>query len=331
MKRNRLLIGILISLMLLGLALQHIQPDRVVQALAGADYRLVLLAAGLRLLALALRSVRWSVVLAPVKRVGPWPLFPKILIGYFSNYVLPSQSGALVRAYVLGQREGVSKSSTMATILVEKILDWFTLLLLLSLILLLFPTAGWIRQFGMVAGTVFVGGLLTLAAMLRYQDETARFVSRLTGRLFGGLAARAGQIVRSFFAGLRVLRQGSHVGLAGFVSVLIWSTQAALFVSIGHSLGLTAPLYAYVLLMALFNLSAFVPTMPGKLGTLEFIFAAVLGTFSTDRSTALTFALLFRATHIAPLLLGYISLWQEGFRLREVRELPREEPVLPVS
>lgn len=331
MKRNRLLFGILISLVLLGLALRHIQPDRVVQALAAADYRLVLLASGLRLLALGLRAVRWSVVLRPVKRVGPRALFPKILIGYFSNYVLPSQSGELVRAYVLGQREGVSKSSTMATILVEKILDWLTLLLLLSLILLLFPTAGWIRQFGVVAGAIFVGGLLTLAAMLRYQDETAQLVTRLAKRLSGGLALRTERIVRSFFAGLSVLRRGSHVGLAGFISVLIWSGQAALFVSIGRALGLTAPLYAYVLLMALFNLSVFVPTMPGKLGTLEFIFAAVLGTFSTDQSTALTFALLFRATHIAPLLLGYGSLWQEGVRLGEVRELRREEPVTPAA
>jgi len=331
MKRNRLLLGVVISFVLLGLALRHIQPDRVVQALATADYRLVLLAAGLRLLALAFRAVRWSVVLAPVKRVSPRSLFPKVLIGYFSNYVLPSQSGELVRAYVLGRREGVSKSSTMATILVEKILDWFTLLLLLSLIFILFPTAGWIRQFGLVAGAIFAGGLLTLAAMLRYQDETARLVTRLVGRLSGGLALRTERIVRSFFAGLRVLRRGQHVGLAAAISLLIWSGQATLFVSIGRSLGLTAPLYAYVLLMALFNLSVFVPTMPGKLGTLEFIFAAVLGTFSTDRSTALTFALLFRATHIVPLLLGYVSLWQEGVRLDEVRELPREETAIPLA
>ncbi len=329
MKRNRLLLGILISLVLLGLALRHIQPGRVGQALAAADYRFVLLAAGLRLLALGLRAVRWSVVLRPVKRVGPRALFPKILIGYFSNYVLPSQSGELVRAYVLGQREGVSKSSTMATILVEKILDWLTLLLLLSLILLLFPTAGWIRQFGMVAGVFFLGGLVTLVAMIRYQDETARLVTRLASRLSGALAERTDRIVRSFFAGLRVLRRGSHVGLAAALSALIWGGQAALFVSIGRSLGLTAPLYAYVLLMALFNLSVFVPTMPGKVGALEFIFAAVLGTFSTDQNTALTFALLFRATHIAPLLLGYSSLWREGVRLGEVREMRREEPVTP--
>jgi len=331
MNRNRLLLGVLISLVLLGLALRHIQPERVGQALAAADYRLVLLAAGLRLAALALRAVRWSVVLAPVKRVGPRALFPKILIGYFSNYVLPSQSGELVRAYVLGRREGVSKSSTMATILVEKILDWLTLLLLLSAILLLFPAAGWIRQFGVIAGAIFVGGLLTLAVMLRYQEKTARVVTRLVTKLSSGLALRVEQIVHSFFTGLRVLRQGQHVGLAAAISLFIWSGQAALFVAIGRALGLTAPLYAYVLLMILFNLSVFVPTMPGKLGTLEFIFAAVLGTFSADRNTALTFALLFRATHIAPLLLGYVSLWQEGVHLTDVRALPREETATPLA
>ena len=55
-----------------------------------------------------------------------------MMIGYLANNVLPAWGGELVRACVLGQREGVAKSTMLATIVVERVADLVVALLLQS-------------------------------------------------------------------------------------------------------------------------------------------------------------------------------------------------------
>ena len=57
-------------------------------------------------------------------------LYPVVIIGYMSNNLLPARLGELVRSYYLAQREGVSGSSALATIAVERVYDGVTLLAL---------------------------------------------------------------------------------------------------------------------------------------------------------------------------------------------------------
>ena len=105
--------------------------------------------------------------------------------------------------------------------------------------------------------------------------------------------------------------------LSALLSFSAWSLMMATLVLTGASLGISLTGYVYVLLLVIFNLASLVPALPGKVGTLEFVFAGILAAFSADRSDALAFALLFRATHILPLALGYFYLWREGFELIE--------------
>ena len=74
--------------------------------------------------------------------------------------------------------------------------------------------------------------------------------------------------------------------------------------------------------MVIFNLSVIIPSLPGRLGTMEFVFIAVLAIFGISPTASLTLAILFRATHLLPLLIGYLLMVKEGFRLGS---LPQEE------
>jgi hypothetical protein len=53
----------------------RLDPAALVRALAGADYRLVLLcAAGHMALLHPLKAWRWALMLAPMQRIAPWTL-----------------------------------------------------------------------------------------------------------------------------------------------------------------------------------------------------------------------------------------------------------------
>ena len=62
-------------------------------------------------LGLWMRTIRWQYLLRPVKKVTTLRLYPVVIIGLMANNLLPARAGELARAYVLGERENISKTA----------------------------------------------------------------------------------------------------------------------------------------------------------------------------------------------------------------------------
>src|SRR5581483_134516 len=107
----------------------------------------------------------------------------------------------------------------------------------------------------------------------------------------------------------------SSIGMVLLLSLLIWSMTTLNFWLIGQALGLDLPLYAYVIIVAVTNMSSFVPSAPGRFGTLEALSVFVLGLFGISNSTAVLFPILLRLAQLAPILLGYVFLNREGIKI----------------
>ena len=56
-----------------------------------------------------------------------------------ANNILPARIGELVRAFILGDREKISKTASLATLVVERLFDGFSILLLFLGVLLFMP------------------------------------------------------------------------------------------------------------------------------------------------------------------------------------------------
>ncbi len=107
-------LGILISLALLVWVLRAFDLAEVVRALQAANYLYLLPVLALIVLNFSLRALRWGTVFGDT-RVPRWgSLFVAMIIGYLANNILPAWAGELVRAYVLGQREGVAMYERVA-------------------------------------------------------------------------------------------------------------------------------------------------------------------------------------------------------------------------
>src|SRR3990172_8923543 len=77
-----------------------------------------------------IRAWRWKYLLFPVKEnISLRNAFSVTMIGYLINNVVP-RLGEFVRPYAMAKLEGVSKSATMGTIILERILDLVTFALI---------------------------------------------------------------------------------------------------------------------------------------------------------------------------------------------------------
>ncbi|HTP13661.1 MAG TPA: lysylphosphatidylglycerol synthase transmembrane domain-containing protein, partial [Bacteroidota bacterium] len=121
-------------------------------SLKSANYIWIVLLVPISLLSHWVRAIRWAYLLKPIKKVtSQRNLFSAVMIGYMVNNALP-RVGELVRPYVLGNLEGVSKTSVLGTVVIERILDFLSFYLIASVVILAYPNS--LDPFFEHAGTI---------------------------------------------------------------------------------------------------------------------------------------------------------------------------------
>ena len=122
LKGRRFWIGLVITLLFLALFLYQTDFAQMGRALSGARYAFVVPALAVYAVTMVLRTLRWQYLLDPLQRLPLRRLLAVVLVGYTANNILPVRLGELVRAYFIGAREGISKTSALATI-VERTIE----------------------------------------------------------------------------------------------------------------------------------------------------------------------------------------------------------------
>lgn len=314
----RLFLGLVISLVLLFFTFRGLDWAQVGAALRQANYVYIAASALVIIAAFGVRAMRWSWLLRPVRYFDWRGLFSVVLIGFFGNYVLPAKTGELVRAYVLGKRENLSKSAILGSIAVEKTMDTLILFVILLATLWAVPLPEEVANIEPIAAiflTLVIGGMLLLAARGRH---VSNLIVRVLQFVFPWWKERVARMTHSFVDGLSVLYHGSSIAMVLVFSLVIWVMTTLNFWLIGQALGLDIPLYGYVMIVAVTNMASFIPSLPGRFGTLELFSVFVLGLFSVDRNTAVLFPILLRVAQLIPILLGYVFLNREGVKILDV-------------
>lgn len=317
---RRLWIGLAVSGLFLYLVGKHVDVSKVQDALRSADYRYLPLAVLLTFVTNLFRAYRWKWVLKPIQRIGVLSLFSGVAIGYMTNNLLPARLGEIVRAHIMGTKEGISRSTTLATILVERIFDGLTLLFFLGLMSLSFPFPGWIHQAGIVSGLIFVSALGGLYFVMAQNNFRSWVEGVLRVWVPGVVADRIKKLTQSFLAGLVVLRRQQDIVRVFFASVAIWLVEALTYDMIVLAFGIQLPFYVSVLSVVIVNLGIMIPAGPGSIGTFEFFAMYVLALFAIESHVALSIAIVLHAILFIPItVVGMFCFWKENFGLSELR------------
>ena len=333
-------IGIGVSIILLAYFLFTVDIRRMLDALAGANYWYIIPSVAMYFVSVYFRSMRWSVMLRHLKPVGTHRLFPVVIVGYMANNLLPMRLGELVRSYYLSQREGVSATSALVTVFVERIFDALALLFFIAVITPFVPITGLAEDFsaflGIPAGLLmlgltlpFIGAFCVLALLAAYPEQTHSIVLRLLGRLPEKITSILDGLLTRALEGIAPLREPRILAALFGLSIPIWLTEVAVFWLMGYSFGIDQYHDGHiqmavnmVLTTAITNIGGSIPAAPGGLGLFEVIAreVLVLGPLATvDKPVAGGYVVALHAVILLPVIvLGQIILWTSHLSLRRL-------------
>lgn len=318
--RIRMTIGCLVGLIFLYLAFRNVDFRQMWEAFGRANYWYVLVVLMVMFVSHYLRVLRWRYLLEPIKRIDIASLFSSLIIGYMANVVTPAHLGELLRAYVLGKKRGVSASSALATIVVERILDVFALLAIMVLAIFLYPFPGWVKSAGyiMLAGTIFL--FLFLVLLKKSYARVRPALQVLMRPMPSHYQEKTWDLIEHFMQGIVPLKSRIDYGIVLVLSVLIWVCYGLIF-----HLGLQAfdfyhlyhlPWLTSLILLVITTIGVVVPSSPGYVGTYHYLCQVSLALFGVPSSPALSFATAIHGISFLPVLIaGLILSYYEGLGL----------------
>ncbi len=317
--------GIIVSMFFIYLAFRQVSLSQVLQALGRVNYWYLGPVLSVIALSLVLRSLRWHYLLAPLQKVKIGGLFSSLTIGYMANTFLPAHLGEFVRAWHLQKKTGIAASSIFATIVMERLIDVFSLLLLLGVSLLVFPFPDWVQKSG--AGMLALVAALSvlLLCMKKYQLKTTTISVRLLRLLPASMAAKIKGLLEQFLNGVTPLQRPVHYLAVGVLSMLIWVcyilTIQLLFFAFAFAGPYQLPWSAAMVVTVVTTISVVVPSSPGYVGSFHYLCQLALGLFAIPKGPALSYAFVLHAVSVYPLFfLGLFILAREKLSLKSLRE-----------
>ncbi len=195
----------------LWLAFRGVDLKRVRHILFQVDYNWVIVAGFAMLSSHVVRAWRWGLLLFPVKKDIPLRFtFSSTMIGYLINTILP-RAGELAKAVSLTRMSRVSLSSIVASVLVERVIDTITLLLLLAFSMLFYREE--IRKsFPMLEGisylllAISIGLIIFFYILTRYSEKVFYWVNRIIGKRFPNLTQKILEQLKNFLDGFEIIR-----------------------------------------------------------------------------------------------------------------------------
>ena len=266
--RHRLfqvLVSLAVGAVLLWLAIARIDLAGLGAELAQVRPGWLVAAVALYWIALMLRSWRWRILLAPVRRLSFGQVFHGLLVGYAANYLLPARLGELVRADFLGRRYGISRLSVVGTIVVERLFDVVVFIGFIFAGMAALHSSGDSRigpilhLVELVAvGCVVLIILLLVLVRLRHKP-LPRPIAFLEKRL------------RALAAGLHLITGAQEVALLAAATAIVWTADTVTFWLMARALlGTELTLLPLLLVMGMSCLAALIPAAPGNIGALQY-------------------------------------------------------------
>jgi len=263
------------------------------------------------LLALAnlVRAWRWQLQFTPATRPRYAAALSALLVGTLFNNVLPARAGEAAQVVALRRSSRTSLSETAATVLVGRVWDVLSVLVMLFCLAAWFPPVSWLRAavylaIGLVVGLVFV--LVSGRRLLRW-------VLRPLTRLPFVTRDQTDSAATAAWRGLVSVRRPVPALVAFTLSTVSWVLfgLSNWFVLEGFSLGLS-PLAGILVSIAL-SLAMILPSAPASIGVFEAAVLVALKPYGVPKPDALSAGLVLHALNLFPYLVaGVVCLRLES-------------------
>lgn len=310
LRTRRFWLGVAVSLVFIALFFWKTDIREIADAFRQANYAIALASLPVFFLSIWVRTIRWRYLMRPVADVPVRRLYPVAIIGLMANNLIPARAGELVRAYVLGERERVSKVASLGTIAVDRLFDGLTLVPVLVVIGTVAGLSQDLRELAIVMAALFGAALVILMAAVSWESGREGLLRLGLRFVPGRLHDQVETMMRSFLEGLRALRNPLDLGIAWAMSLLSWSLEAAMYYIVGVAFSLRADFHEYLMVTAAANLAISVLATQGGVGPFEFFAQQTLVFFGIEEGRAAAYSIALHALLLVPvIILGLYLLW----------------------
>lgn len=308
--------GLLVSAAAIFVLSRFVDMGELQHAFSLADFRWIPLVVLPFLGTVLARSKAWQTLLEDEVRFSD--AFLSLNQGYLLNNILPFRLGELGRAFILGERSGLSFWRVLSTIVVERVFDlgFATLLIVLSLPFAL--DVDWAQSASSVALVVVLFGFSVLFLFARNPSLVETLLKRLT-RPWPKLQTWALSKLSAFMDGLISLRNGKRFGLVAFWLALAWAFNVGWYLVLQLAFFSEMNVIWAAMAIGAGSLGIAVPSSPAYIGVLEGTVVAAFSLFGVDPAISLAYAIVAHALYfVVTGLLGAFGFSQQGRSLGRI-------------
>ena len=279
-------------------------------AVQRSDWRLIILACGVILLGYLWRAIRWQAFLSPLTEASLREVWIATCVG-FGAVLTIGRAGEVVRPVVLTMRDKrVRPAASFVTVLVERLYDSITVVLLFAVNLLWFrPTPETASDFGRarIVGLVFFGLLVLGVAMLiwfrwrsvtaiKWLDQKISAKSRFKVRVKRALLSTLEQLATA----LSVLSNIRQLAISIGWSLLLWFSVALANLLVCRAFGLPFGISQILFVLGCSMVGSAVPTPGGAAGAFHAATGAALVLLGVQREQAAAVAIVLHLIDFGP-------------------------------
>ena len=307
-----------VSAILLTLLVSRTDLSEVWAAVRGADWLTLSAAFAMFYVGYSIVASRWRILLSALGAEVPFGyLFRSFMVAVFFNNFLPSTVGGDAMRMYDSWRTGVSKTSAVTVVMVDRFMGLLALLLFALCGLLLGAQRSFGEsQIGWVVGLASAAACAVLLLLLFLPQAAAGLGSKLSSGAPAKLADLFGRIVASL-RGFAARRDALWMAL--LLSIALQANVIVYHWLVATAFGLDVSLIAFFLIVPVALIVMMIPISINGIGVRESVFVLLLGTQGVSEAEGLAYAWLVYSFLLVQGLIGGVV-----FALR--RERQREDP-----
>ena len=285
---KKTIISFIVSFFILYLLIKNVDFNAVIAVSKNLNLPIYALAIAVNYSSFYVRGLRWKKLLNTINiRAGTSVLTEMVFLSWFANSIVPAKIGDIYRSYLLKKYNGAPISTSIGTIVVERVFDITVLLTLLSVsgaILFKDKMPEQIVQ-SLWIGYILLGFVILGLVLLKiFKSHVMQIVPKRFVVIFENLHMS----VYDSFSNSKTFVNVS------ILTIVSWFLESGRFLLVTKALGvdLDLPVIIFVVLAA--SLLTAIPLTPAGLGAVEVSIVGILAITGVDTAVGTSIALLDR-------------------------------------
>lgn len=292
-KKRYKILGILISVLFLYLLFKGINLSHIYKSISEINYYITTLVAGLSVLLVVLKTIRWKYILNFYEKISYKKLFAINMLTHFFNIILPFRAGEFVQVFVTKSISKMSKTKLAGTVVLNKFFELASILLIFFVLTFFIKLPNnWLILIKSLILFVLIFIILFAFNFIKIPNSTNnKFLLKLI----------------EFLNSFKILSNKKLFVKSFILSILTWALELIMIELLFLAFRMDLPLWASLLVLSSINLAILIPASNANLGTYEYAVVLALSIFGVQKELALSFAIVLHFLEIIfVLVLGFV-------------------------